>query len=82
MIQVKPTSADCCSASASGKRLASVQEREAERVADATHTSKHSVVLRAVEEMVVAELKRERVMASVERTIVRDAELLARLEDA
>ncbi len=53
-----------------------------QRVADATHTSKHSVVLRAVEEMVVAELKRERVMASVERTIVRDAELLARLEDA
>ncbi len=53
-----------------------------QRVADATHTSKHSVVLRAVEEMVVAESKREQVMASVERTIVRDAELLARLEDA
>jgi predicted transcriptional regulator len=53
-----------------------------QRVADATHTSKHSVVLRAVEEMVVAESKREQVLASVERTIVRDAELLARLEDA
>lgn len=53
-----------------------------QRVADATHTSKHSVVLRAVEEMVLAESKREQVMASVERTIVRDAELLARLEDA
>ncbi len=53
-----------------------------QRVADATHTSKHSVVLRAVEEMVVAESKREQVMASVARTIVRDAALLARLEDA
>lgn len=51
-------------------------------IADARHTSKHSLVLQAVEEFMDTATKTDRVMESVERTIVRDAELLARLEDA
>lgn len=53
-----------------------------QRVADANHTSKHSVVLLAVEEFVINQTKTNKVMASVERTLSRDAELLARLEDS
>ncbi|TAL44669.1 MAG: ribbon-helix-helix protein, CopG family [Salinibacterium sp.] len=53
-----------------------------QRLADARHTSKHSLVLRAVEELVISETKTDQVMASVERTLERDAELLQRLEDA
>ena len=36
----------------------------------------------AVEVLVETETKTDQVMASVERTLVRDAELLARLEDS
>ena len=53
-----------------------------QKIADAQHSSKHSLVVRAVEELVTRETKTDQVMASVERTLARDAELLARLEDA
>ncbi len=53
-----------------------------QKIADARHTSKHALVLGAVEAYVISETKAARVMASVERTLARDAELLARLEDA
>lgn len=53
-----------------------------QKIADARHTSKHALVLGALEAYVITETKSEQVMASVERTIARDAELLTRLEDA
>ncbi len=44
--------------------------------------SKHALVLHAVETLVGANTANDRIMASVERTLDRDAELLSRLEDA
>jgi predicted transcriptional regulator len=52
------------------------------KIAEAKHTSKSALVLGAVEAYVTSETKAERVMASVERTLARDSELLTRLEDA
>ncbi len=63
-------------------RLSPELDSRLQDLADARHTSKHSLVLKAVEELVIAETKTDQVMASVERTLVRDAELLERLEDA
>jgi predicted transcriptional regulator len=57
-------------------------DEQLQRVAAARHTSKHALVLQAVEEFMRTETLTERVMSSVERTIERDAELLQRLEDA
>ncbi|MBX3093992.1 MAG: ribbon-helix-helix protein, CopG family [Cryobacterium sp.] len=53
-----------------------------QQIADARHTSKHAIVLQAVEDFMETATKTDRVMQSVERTLVRDAELLARLEDS
>ena len=63
-------------------RLSPELDEKLQKVADARHTSKHALVLQAVEEFVITESKTDQVMASVERTLVRDAELLERLEDA
>ena len=63
-------------------RLSTELDEKLQKVADARHTSKHALVLQAVEEFVITESKTDQVMASVERTLVRDAELLERLEDA
>ena len=57
-------------------------DEQLQKIADARHTSKHALVLQAVEALVKTETKADQVMASVERILVRDAELLARLEDA
>lgn len=57
-------------------------DEQLQKIADARHTSKHALVLQAVEVLVETETKTDQVMASVERTLVRDAELLARLEDS
>ena len=57
-------------------------DKQLQKIADARHTSKHALVLQAVEVLVETETKTDQVMASVERTLVRDAELLARLEDS
>ena len=53
-----------------------------QKIADARHTSKHALVLGALEGYVKSQTKADQVMESVERTLVRDAELLRRLEDA
>ncbi len=63
-------------------RLSADLDEKLQKLADARHASKHALVLQAVEDMVNAETKTNEVMASVERTLVRDAELLSRLEDA
>lgn len=57
-------------------------DKQLQEIADARHTSKHAIVLQAVESLVRAETVESRVMASVDRTLKRDAELLVRLEDA
>ncbi len=57
-------------------------DKQLQEIADARHTSKHALVLQAVEGLVRAETVESRVMSSVDRTLRRDAELLARLEDA
>ena len=53
-----------------------------QRIADAKHTSKHAIVVGALEAYVTTQTKLDRVMASVDRTLDRDAGLLTRLEDA
>ena len=63
-------------------RFSTELDEQLQKIADARHTSKHALVLQAVEVLVKTETKTDRVMASVERTLVRDAELLARLEDS
>ena len=57
-------------------------DEQLQKIADARHTSKHALVLQTVEALVKTETKADQVMASVERILVRDAELLARLEGA
>ena len=57
-------------------------DKQLQEIADARHTSKHALVLQAVEGLVRTETVEGRVMASVDRTLRRDAELLTRLEDA
>jgi predicted transcriptional regulator len=57
-------------------------DKQLQEIADARHTSKHALVLQAVEGFVRTETIDSRVMASVDRTLKRDSELLAWLEDA
>jgi predicted transcriptional regulator len=63
-------------------RLPAELDAQLQGIADARHTSKHSLVLHAVGQLVSQETKTERVLASAERTIMRDADVLARLADA
>ena len=63
-------------------RFSTELDEQLQKIADARHTSKHALMLQAVEVLVKTETKTDQVMASVERTLVRDAELLARLEDS
>lgn len=63
-------------------RISPELDEQLQKLADARHTSKNALVLQAIEELVIAQNKLDQVMASVERTLARDAELLARLEDA
>ena len=63
-------------------RFSTELDEQLQKIADARHTSKHALVLQAVEVLVETETKTDRVMASVERTLTRDAELLTRLKDA
>lgn len=63
-------------------RLSTELDEQLQRIADARHTSKHALVLQAVEVLVKTASKTDLVMESVERTLERDAELLSRLEDA
>ncbi|HEU4850405.1 MAG TPA: ribbon-helix-helix protein, CopG family [Terrimesophilobacter sp.] len=63
-------------------RLSTELDEQLQRIADARHTSKHALVLQAVEVLVKTASKTDLVMESVERTLERDAELLNRLEDA
>lgn len=63
-------------------RFSTELDEQLQKIADARHTSKHALVLQAVEILVKTASKTDLVMDSVERTLDRDAELLTRLEDA
>ena len=63
-------------------RLSPELDAKLQEIADARHTSKHSIVLQAVEGFVSSQSLSDRIMASVDQTLERDAELLRRLEDA
>ena len=57
-------------------------DEQLQQLADAQHTSKHALVLQAVEEHIMRELKTKRVLESVDETSRDYAELMRRLEDA
>jgi predicted transcriptional regulator len=63
-------------------RIPAELDAQLQKMADARHTSKHALIVQAVESLMEANTANERIMASVERTLDRDAELLSRLEDA
>ncbi len=63
-------------------RLTNELDAALQKIAEGRHTSKHSLVLQAVQDLVLANTKTDLVMASVDRTLTRDAELLRRLEEA
>jgi predicted transcriptional regulator len=53
-----------------------------QKIADARHTSKHSLVLQAVEDYVTREEKTQRVLGSIDETSRDYAEMIKRLEDS
>lgn len=63
-------------------RFSTELDQRLQRLADARHTSKHALVLQAVEDFMDTQVLTDRVMGSVDRTLERDAELLERLEDS
>lgn len=63
-------------------RISPELDAQLQAIADDRHVSKHALILQAIEEFASATRKTTQVMASVERTLIRDAELLRRLEDA
>lgn len=63
-------------------RISAELDAQLQKIADARHTSKHSLVLQSVQALVDSATKTDRVLASVDRTLERDAELLQRLADS
>ncbi len=63
-------------------RLSPDLDAALQSLADLRHTSKHALMVSALEAYVKSQTKAQQVMASVERTLDRDSELLTRLEDA
>jgi predicted transcriptional regulator len=57
-------------------------DEQLQQLADDQHTSKHALVIRAVEEHIMRELKTKRVLESIDETSRDYAELMRRLEDA
>ncbi|MHB1171578.1 MAG: ribbon-helix-helix domain-containing protein [Lacisediminihabitans sp.] len=57
-------------------------DEQLQKIADSRHTSKHALVLQAVEEHIMRELKTRRVLESIDETSADYAELIKRLEDA
>ena len=63
-------------------RLPPELDAQLQKIADARHTSKHALVLQAVEEHVRREAKTRRVLESLDETSRDYAEAIKRLEDA
>lgn len=63
-------------------RFSAELDEQLQKIADARHTSKHALVLQAVEEHIMREIKTRRVLESIDE-ISRDyAEAIKRLGDA
>jgi predicted transcriptional regulator len=63
-------------------RLSTDLDAALQAIADARHTSKHALVLQAVEEIVTREEKTQRVLGSLNETARDYAEMIKRLEDS
>lgn len=63
-------------------RIPAELDERLEALADARHSSKHAVVLRAVEEYVARESRTAIVLESLDETTRDYADLIQRLEDA
>lgn len=63
-------------------RLSPDLDAALQKVADAEHTSKHSLALQALEELVARRQKTQRVLESIDDTTRDYAEMIKRLEDA
>lgn len=57
-------------------------DEQLQKIADARHTSKHAILLSAVEEYIMRDLKTRRVLESIDETSRDYAETIERLEDA
>jgi predicted transcriptional regulator len=57
-------------------------DKQLQEIADARHTSKHALVLQAVEEYIMRDIKTRRVLESIDETSRDYAEAIKRLEDA
>lgn len=63
-------------------RFSTELDEQLQKIADARHTSKHAIVLQAVEEYIVRDLRTQRVLESLDETSRDYAETIQRLEDA
>lgn len=63
-------------------RLSPELDEQLQKVADARHTSKHALVLQAVEDLVLNDDKARRVLGSLDETSRDYAEMIKRLEDS
>ncbi|HEU4807421.1 MAG TPA: ribbon-helix-helix protein, CopG family [Homoserinimonas sp.] len=63
-------------------RLSPELDAQLQKIADARHTSKHALVLQAVEEYMTRDIKTRRVLESIDETSRDYAETIKRLEDA
>ena len=57
-------------------------DKQLQEIADVHHTSKHALVLQAVEEYIMRDVKTRRVLESIDETSRDYAEAIKRLEDA
>lgn len=57
-------------------------DAQLQKVAEARHTSKHALVLQAVEEHLMQDLRTKRVIESLDETTRAYAETIERLKDA
>lgn len=63
-------------------RFSTELDEQLQKIADARHTSKHALVLQAVEEHIMRDIKTRRVLESLDETSKDYAETIRRLEDA
>jgi predicted transcriptional regulator len=63
-------------------RFSTELDERLQKIADARHTSKHTIVLQALEEYIMRDLKTQRVLESLDETSRDYAETIQRLEDA
>lgn len=63
-------------------RLPPELDAQLQKMADASHTSKHALIVQAVADSVLRDSRTRRVLASIDETSREYAEAIRRLEDA